>query len=431
MLEGKMKDAGSAEIQKKLKLLYLAIFIIIFLLLFVIAGHAGPLKGPLSFIPDAYTALIIAISIGLAAFVLYFAGKISGQVIHRIEDYSEKLSRVLDITRQIREEIYGDILLNEIMDCSLAVTKSDAGSIILLDGDSLVFKVVRGDKALELTGRAIPRETGIAGWVLKQGEPVLIKDVLTDERFSSFIDKATGYQTSSMLCAPLKTKDSIIGVIQLLNKKQGFYNEGDIEVIAYLAAQAAISIERARFYEDQKNYEIHMTEILLAAIEKFIPEKLGHAGRVTKYANIIAKALDMPDSARRRLYFAGLLHDVGFLKIPPDINYEKEHYITHPSLGYEMLSPVNFYSDIAPFILYHHQWYDGQGYPGHMSGKEIPLESRIIAIAEAFDCMVSKQSYKVAVSFGIAVQELQRSKGVQFDPELVDLFVQNIKAPVD
>lgn len=431
MLEGKTKDAASAEIQKKLKLLYLVIFIIIILLLSVIASHIGPLKEPLKPIPDVYTALIIAISIALAVFVLYFAVKLSGQVIHRIEDYSEKLSRVLDITRQIREEIYGDILLDEIMDCSLAVTKSDAGSILLLEGDTLAFKVVRGEKAQELAGKTISRDTGIAGWVLKQREPVLVSDVLSDERFSPSVDKSTGYQTSSVMCVPLKTKTSTIGVIQLLNKKQGFYNEKDLEVIAYLADQAAISIERARFYEDQKNYEIHMTNILLAAIEKFIPEKLGHAGRVAKYANIIAKAYGMPDADKRRLYFAGLLHDVGFLKIPPDISYEKEHYITHPSLGYEMLSPVNFYADIAPFILYHHQWYDGHGYPGRLKGKDIPLESRIIAIAEAFDCMVSKQSYKVAVSFNIALQELQRNKGVQFDPELVDLFIKNIKAPLE
>lgn len=431
MLEGKIKDAASAEIQKKLKLLYLIIFAVIFLLLSVIANHIGPLKEPLGFIPDVYTALIAATTIALVAFVLYFAGKLSAQVIHRIEDYNERLSSVLDITMQIREEIYGDILLNEIMDCSLAVTKSDAGSIILVDGDALVFKVARGEKAQELTGKAISKDTGIAGWVLKHGEPVIISDVLTDERFSPSVDKSTGYQTSSVLCVPLKTKASTIGVIQLLNKKLGFYHDKDLEVIAYLADQAAISIERAKFYEDQKNYEIHMTNILLATIEQFIPEKLGHAGRVAKYSNIIAKAYGMPDADRRRLYFAGLLHDIGFLKIPPEANYEKEHYMTHASLGYDMLSPVSFYADIAPFILYHHQRYDGHGYPGHLKGSEIPLESRILAIAEAFDCMVSNQSYKVAVSFDIAVHELQKNKGIQFDPELVDLFVKNISAPLE
>lgn len=431
MLEGKIKDAASAEIQKKLKLLYLIIFAVIFLLLYVIANHIGPLKEPLSFIPDVYTALIAATTIALVAFVLYFAGKLSAQVIHRIEDYNERLSSVLDITMQIREEIYGDILLNEIMDCSLAVTKSDAGSIILVDGDALVFKVARGEKAQELTGKAISKDTGIAGWVLKHGEPVIISDVLADERFSPSVDKSTGYQTSSVLCVPLKTKASTIGVIQLLNKKLGFYHDKDLEVIAYLADQAAISIERAKFYEDQKNYEIHMTNILLATIEQFIPEKLGHAGRVAKYSNIIAKAYGMPDADRRRLYFAGLLHDIGFLKIPPEANYEKEHYMTHASLGYDMLSPVSFYADIAPFILYHHQRYDGHGYPGHLKGSEIPLESRILAIAEAFDCMVSNQSYKVAVSFDIAVHELQKNKGIQFDPELVDLFVKNISAPLE
>jgi HD-GYP domain-containing protein (c-di-GMP phosphodiesterase class II) len=91
-----------------------------------------------------------------------------------------------------------------------------------------------------------------------------------------------------------------------------------------------------------------------------------------------------------------------------------------------MISPINFYADVAPFILYHHERYDGLGYPKRLKGEAIPLESRIIAIAEAFDAMVSETSYKVPLDFHSAVEELKRNAGTQFDFWLVDVFSSNI-----
>jgi len=160
-------------------------------------------------------------------------------------------------------------------------------------------------------------------------------------------------------------------------------------------------------------------------------EKQGHPKRVAQYANSIARALNMPEERKRRLYFASLLHDIGFLKISTEKSMEKEAYTMHPVMGYEMLKPINFYKDIAPYVLHHHERYDGKGYPGKLKGNEIPLESRILAIAETFDSMASRISYRGSVDFDAAIHELLKNKGGQFDPELVDLFVRDIKQPLE
>src|SRR3990172_9476506 len=105
------------------------------------------------------------------------------------------------------------------MNCSLAITRSDGGSIILVDGNTLAFKIIKGFKAREQPGKTLPKDTGIGGWVLKHGEPVLIDDLKKDERYNASLDEFMGYQPGSILCVPLKTKSSTIGVIELLNKK--------------------------------------------------------------------------------------------------------------------------------------------------------------------------------------------------------------------
>jgi putative nucleotidyltransferase with HDIG domain len=230
-----------------------------------------------------------------------------------------------------------------------------------------------------------------------------------------------------VLCIPLMMKTGIIGVIELLNKKEGFYGQKDKELISYLADQAAISIARARFFEDQKNYEIHLTDMLLDSIDFHIPEKAGHSKRVARYSSILARAINMSEERQKRVYFASLLHDIGFLKIRAEEYYNEEVYKKHPVIGYEMIRPITFYSDIAPIILYHHERYDGSGYPNGLQGDKIPLETRIISIAEAFDVMISKTSYKIPMDFEAALGELKKNAGTQFDPVLVDAFVEHIK----
>lgn len=236
----------------------------------------------------------------------------------------------------------------------------------------------------------------------------------------------TAHQIRSVLSVPLIVKENVLGVIELLNKKENYYSQRDEEIITYLADQAAISFEGARFYEDQKNYETYVTDILLDAMDYHLPTKKGHAKRVAIYSNIIAKAINMPEEKRKRLYFACLLHDVGFLKIQNEQSARYEHIVQHPLIGFQMISQINFYADIAHFILYHHERYDGSGYPEKLMGEAIPLEARIISIADAFDVMLSKTSYKSQMNFDAAVDELQKNAGTQFDFRLVEEFINTI-----
>ncbi|MDA8079889.1 MAG: HD domain-containing protein [Nitrospiraceae bacterium] len=429
------KEDGSArhsiiqEITEKIRISIAVITFVILTLFAVILKYVYLPSSPyLDFIPDISVAVIVAIAVVLALVGLFYSTRISLQMVRIIRDYGNRLEKILSITRDLREEIYGDILLEKIMDSAIAITNSDAGSILLMDEGGLTFKIVRGGKATELIGTTVEKGKGFTGWVAQSGEPLRVADASKDSRFNSGVDAFTGYETRSVLCVPLKITSGVIGVIELLNKKGGYpYRERDEEIITYLAEQAAISIIKTRFYEDQKNYEIHLTDMLLEAIDYHIPEKRGHSRRVARYSNIMAKCLNMTEEEKKRLYFASLLHDVGFLKINSDNAFKKEEYMRHPAVGYEMIKPINFYTDIAPFILYHHERFDGHGYPGQLKGEDIPLEARIIHIAEAFDAMVSTTSYRVPVSFTEAVEELKRKSGSQFDQELVELFVTNIE----
>jgi putative nucleotidyltransferase with HDIG domain len=210
-----------------------------------------------------------------------------------------------------------------------------------------------------------------------------------------------------------------------------------LNYIVIFEDQAATAVDRANFCKGQKNIEIHLTDILLNAIDN-CSEKRGHSKRVAQYSLLIARALNMSESEKKMLYTACLLHDIGFLNIFPEHIKSRDDYKAHSQLAYEMLRPINFYADIAPIVLHHHERYDGNGYPSGLKGEDIPVESRIIAIAEAFDVMVSKESYKCTgkmihsdinpciIGFQDAIEELKKNAGTQFDPQFVEVFIENV-----
>lgn len=392
----------------------------------------------LDYLPTYSVVTLLVVVVVLAVAGLFTARITSKKAIIAIEEYSDRLHKLLQTTRHVHEIGHTDMLLENIMDVAIDMTRADGGSLLLTQGhNELVFKIARGQKSAELQGRVVPRSHGIVGWAVEKGSAIRIDDLQSDSRFYSEVDMLTEFDTKSVLCVPLKLNSSPIGALELVSQRRGAFTDEDENLLTYFAEQAAISIEKTRSYEDEKNFEIHLTNILIEAIEN-ISEKRGHAKRVAKYALIMADALKMSDDKKKRLYKASLLHDIGFLRISLSSITSPSDYKSHSEASAAILSPINVYADIVPIVLHHHERYDGRGYPSGLMGEEIPLESRIIGIAEAFDAMVSENSYKITgkvispdvmpavVDFNLAVDELKKNAGTQFDPKIVEAFVRNI-----
>ena len=161
------------------------------------------------------------------------------------------------------------------------------------------------------------------------------------------------------------------------------------------------------------------------------PYMRGHAGRVTRLAELVAVRLGWKRSRLAMLRVGGRLHDVGKLAIDERI-LRKPGPLTpdefaeirrHPIEGARMIAPVDCFDDAFPYVLYHHERWDGGGYPAGLAGPDIPVEARVLAVADAFDAMTSVRPYRSALSTTQALDEIDRCAGTQFDPELARLFV--------
>lgn len=159
-----------------------------------------------------------------------------------------------------------------------------------------------------------------------------------------------------------------------------------------------------------------------------------HSHRVSIMCKNIGEALDLPIGEIEELKTVGLLHDIGKIAIeenilnkPGKLTVEEWDEIKrHPEIGYRILSTVNDMSEMAEYVLYHHEKWDGRGYPKGLTGREIPLQSRIIALADTYDAITSERSYRSALSEETAIEEIRKNAGKQFDPEIARIFIEKV-----
>lgn len=269
--------------------------------------------------------------------------------------------------------------------------------------------------------------------MLQKDIPVVLPSWRVSEIFKEPI---VNYRCYSVLCVGIKLKNALMGIILSFSFTKGKeFHEGQRKFVSVLADRAAIAIENSKLYSElQKSFQ-ETIQALVKALEAKDVYTRGHSERVTQFARYLAEDLGMSDSEVEKITQAALLHDIGKIGMrlealhkPGKLTLEEiQMFRNHPLLGKQILESVTALKAIAPYVYYHHERWDGTGYPEGKKGEDIPVGARILNIADSFTCMTENRPYRKALSIFEAAQELINCSGTQFDPLFVQVFLKGLK----
>jgi putative nucleotidyltransferase with HDIG domain len=238
----------------------------------------------------------------------------------------------------------------------------------------------------------------------------------------------------------LRTHDRPVGFLHLARRpEQPPIDAAERRLLGIFAGQVAASLDNARLYQALKDQNRQTIEALAEAIEARDSHTYGHSRQVASYAVRLAQELGLPPERVELLDYAGLLHDVGKIGIrdhillKPGALDDEEYAVmqSHPRIGVKIIDRVRGLRPTLALIEAHHERYDGKGYPNGLRGEAIPLEARILAIADAFEAMTADRAYRPAMPTEQAIEILLRGRGQAWDPQLVEIFVQLLRREGD
>ncbi len=244
-------------------------------------------------------------------------------------------------------------------------------------------------------------------------------------------ETATKKPIQSSLFIPVLTHDKNLGVLHFHSLKAHAFDDESVTLLYTVANQLAMNIENFDLVEEVNQLLNSSIEAFTSALELRDNETEGHSQRVAAYAQEVGKLMRLEPKQLDILHQGSLLHDIGKIGIPDailrkpgrlDID-EMETMKNHPEYGYHMLKKANFPDDVAKVLLHHHEQYDGSGYPGGLLGDQIIIYSRIFMVVDAYDAIVSNRPYRKGAPYEHAIDEIMRCTGSQFDPSVVDAFV--------
>ena len=335
-------------------------------------------------------------------------------------------------------------VLEEVMDALIALMRAERGFLMLRDEQTgeLNAEIARpptlGQDAFEFSHTIVQR-------VAESGEPVLTTNAQEDPRFEGNLSVAA-YSLRSIICAPLKNKDRLIGVIYVDNRaKTGLFQRSDLDMIHAFANQAAVAIDNATLFDNlqKTNRELQIKKDELAeayqrtlegwvhALDLKDKETEGHTRRVTALTEGLARSMGVEGDALEHIRRGALLHDIGKMGIPDSIlagkgqltPEEREVMRQHPIYARDMLWPIKFLRPAIDIPYCHHEKWDGSGYPRGLKGMEIPFAARIFMIVDVWDALVSDRSYRKALPPDEVRVLIKADSGKHFDPNVVKAFL--------
>lgn len=279
-----------------------------------------------------------------------------------------------------------------------------------------------------------PVGKGIAGWVAYTGDTLNIEDAYKSDKFNPEIDRITNFRTKSVLAVPLKNiSGKIIGVFEVINKNNGNFNAEDEGILKLISSLAAGAVENAQLYESL--YQSQLETIYRLAVTAEYRDQHDtaiHIRHITEYSSLIARALGFDDRSIEDIKYASPLHDIGKVAISDSILLkparltpdEFEEMKKHTLYGAKILSNAKSHLlQVACRIAQsHHEKFDGSGYPYKLKSDQIPMEAKIVSVADVFDALCMPRVYKPSWEPVKAREYIISESGKSFDPLVVDAF---------
>ena len=376
---------------------------------------------------------------------------ISNQVSTALEQarlYRESIDNAMELSHKIETiQVMNDIdrsILSSLRSTEMLETVTmmigrligcDRTTVVLVDKekDGFIYSAGFGTDIVQ-KGAVIPFKNTSTTEVVKSGRYQYAANLREIKGLLPLEERLLNEGFLSHIRIPLVAKNEIVGVLNLGSKRPSAFTPEDLSTVEKLAYQIGVALENSRLITDLEELFIGTVKSLSSAIDAKSKWTAGHSERVTKFAIKIGKGIGFSEKELRDLELSGLLHDVGKIGTYESIldkagKLTDEEYAIikrHPGKGAEILLAIKQMKDIIPGVKYHHEFYNGKGYPDGLKGENIPLTARILCVADSVDAMSADRPYRKGRPMDEIIAELKRCSGSQFDPKIVEIFLKSI-----
>ncbi len=355
---------------------------------------------------------------------------------HKLSLMSQKLearNRELSAIQRLAETIGSERQINRLCENTAnEISRTlGAGTVYILLRDEATGDLVTTASSDDLTvGSHHPRVKagdGLLWRVMKSGKPLHLPGTAAAQQFAGKQAAEDG------IAVPIRTRDKTLGIIYACGSTKGRkFSARDQDLLVGIANQAAVALDNASLYHGLENLFVGIAWSFASALDAKSPWTAGHSKRVTQYAVAIAEELDQGAEFLASVQTCGLLHDIGKIAVPerlldkpgPITRKELRIIAEHAAQGAKILEHIDTFQPLLPGIRHHHERWDGSGFPDGLAREKIPLLSRVLAVADAYDAMTSDRPYRSRRTRADALAEIERCSGSQFDPRVVAAFIQ-------
>jgi putative nucleotidyltransferase with HDIG domain len=365
-------------------------------------------------------------------------GALKQNISGYLNSQQKQVGALVGVGSAINSSLGLERVLELVMDTLIALMHAERGFLMLREPNGeLKVRIARGIDNVSLGAEAFSISNTVVRRVAESGAPVLTTNAQDDPRFGEQYSVAA-YHLLSILCAPLKIKDNLIGVIYVDNRAHtGIFHNDDLAIISAFSNQAAVAIDNARLFDDLQASNEELEIAYQATLEGWVraldlrdKETEGHTQRVTALTQRLARVMGVGEDDMIHITRGALLHDIGKMAIPDGILLkpgdltpeEREMIQKHPIYAYEMLNPIKFLRPALDIPYCHHEKWDGSGYPRGLQGISIPFAARIFSVVDVWDALIYDRPYRRGLPPSNVKKMITEKSGSHFDPRVVEAF---------